>query len=129
MDGNRIVSLIASRISLTHTCTIERNDVAGGTDSWNQPVTSGWQPHLTDQPCRFWVRAGMRSAGEKVVDTTTIVVVEDMRMILLLGTDVTENDRVATVSERGAEIQAGPIGIRAVLAHPDHLELVLVRID
>lgn len=112
------------QLKMTHSAVIERNSGTGDTDSWGQPVTSGWENHLDGQPCRAWVTLG----HETVADTTTVVVVEDIRMLLPLGVDVTEQDRVASVADRGATILAGPLQIRAVLAHQDHLELVLVKV-
>ena len=45
------------------------------------------------------------------------------------GTDVTANDRIASVTYLGQTIIDGPVDIRAVLPRPgDHLELVLVQV-
>lgn len=118
------MSLATCGLLFTHTCTVERN-TAAGTDSWGNPEPPGWTAHLAGQPCRFWTEAGR----EAVADTTTIVVVETMRLLLPVGTDVTEQDRVSAVTDAGGVIAAGPVGIRAVLARPDHLELVLVEIS
>lgn len=118
------MSLIAARLSLTHRCTIERADNTASLDEWGAPDPADWQTHLSDQPCRSQATAG----HEAVTDTTTLVVVEDVRLLLPLGVDVTEQDRVVSVTYRGATIQEGPLGIRAVLVHQDHIELVLVRI-
>ena len=118
------MSLVASRLSLTHLATIERDANAGTSDAWGTPNPPDWQAHLSDQPCRTWATAGR----EVVTDTTTIVVVEDVRLIVPLGTDVTEADRVASVTYRGGTIQDGPLGIRAVLVNADHIELLLVRV-
>lgn len=116
------MSLASTRLSLIHRCTIERDTATAG--SWGTPDTANWQTHLTDVPCRTWAAAGR----EAVENTTTVTVVEDVRVIVPLGTDVTERDRVASVTYRGGNVQEGPLGIRAVLHRADHLELVLVRI-
>jgi hypothetical protein len=119
------VSLVSSRVNLGHRCTIERDANAATPDAWGTPETPDWQPHLTDLACRGWTRAGVERA-----DATTSTVVEDMRLIVSLGTDVTEQDRVNGVTDRGTTIIiAGPVGIRAVIGRKDHLELVLVRIS
>ena len=118
------MSLVSSRLSLTHLCTIERDQNAGtSTDGWS--AVPDWQPHLTDQPCRMWATAGR----ETVTDQTTVVVVQDNRLVLPLGTDVTEHDRVTDVTYRGTTILAGPLQIRAVLHNTDHLELLLVQVQ
>jgi hypothetical protein len=51
-------------------------------------------------------------------------------MIVPLGSDVTEQDRIsaAGVTYRGTTIITGPIGIRAVNPRKDHLELILTRV-
>lgn len=116
------MSLIASRLSLTYRCTIERG--TSSTDEWGNPGPPTWSAHISDQPCRAWATAGR----EVVTDTTTVVVVEDVRLILPLGTDVTEADRIASVTYRGGTIQDGPLGIRAVLVNADHIELLLVKV-
>jgi len=118
------MSLVGSRLSLTHRCTIERSANAASLDEWGTPDPADWQPHLSDQPCRAWATAGR----EAVTDTTTVVVIEDVRLILPLGTDVTEQDRIASVTYRGQTTQDGPLGIRAVLVNADHIELLLVKV-
>jgi hypothetical protein len=117
------MSLASVGLSLIHETTIER-DASTGTNPWGGKDTPDWQPYLTDLPCRYWVTTGMEQT-----DAISQVVVEDMRLIVQLGTDVTEQDRLGDITYRGATIVAGPVGIRAVLAHHDHLELVLVRIS
>lgn len=119
------MSLVSSRLSLTHAASVERDGNAGQTDSDGYPLSPDWQTHLAAQPCRLWATAGR----EVVADTTTVVVVEDLRLIVTVETDIDETDRIASVSYRGDTILAGPVSIRAVLRHQDHLELVLVRID
>jgi hypothetical protein len=118
------VSLIGARLSLTHRCMIERAANTASLDEWGAPDPADWQPHLSDQPCRTWATAGR----EAVTDTTTLVVAEDIRLILPVDADVTEQDRVVSVTSRSVTIQEGPLSIRAVLQRRDHLELVLVRI-
>jgi hypothetical protein len=118
------MSLIASRLNLTQRCTIQRDASAPASDDWSPPADPDWQDHLTDQPCRSWASAG----SEAVNDSTNVVVVEDARLLLPLGTDVTARDRVTSVTYRGGTVQDGPLGIRAVLTHRDHIELVLVSV-
>jgi hypothetical protein len=116
------MSLTASRVSLRHRCTIERDENLDNPDDWGNPSAPDWQEHLTDLPCRAWT-----DAGREAVDDKRIAVIVDRRLIIQLGTDVTERDRIASVSYRGSEILDGPMDIEAVLVRPDHLELVLVR--
>lgn len=114
------MSLAATRLSLTHRATTQRP--SSGTDTWGTPDVPEWNDRLTDLPCRLWTSAGR----EVIANTSTIVVVEDLRMIVTVDTDVTEQDRISAVTDRGAELVAGA-SIRAVLRLSDHLELVLMR--
>jgi hypothetical protein len=117
------MSLVASRLSLTHRTTVQR-DVQAGTNAWGGKGTPEFQDHLTDLACRYWVET-----GHEQTDATSQVVVEDMRLIVPIGTDITEKDRLGDITSRGTTIVTGPVGIRAVLAMDDHLELVLVRLS
>jgi hypothetical protein len=117
------MSLASSRLSLTHLVTTQRDASAAVDGGWGNPDAPNWKDNLTNVPCRVWT-----AAGRETVDATTTVVVEDARMIVPLGTDVTERDRLGDVTFRGAVIFAGPTSVRAVLQRADHLELVLVRL-
>lgn len=116
------MSLISSRLSLVHRCALERATAAAG--SWNVPGPATWGDHLTDVPCVMNM-----NAGRERTDDDTAVVIEDIRLLVPLGTDVTERDRIGDISFRGDTILDGPTGIRAVLHRRDHLELVLVRLS
>lgn len=118
------MSLVSSRLSLTHRCTVERDANLGQVDADGYPLTPDWQTSLTDQPCRLWATSGR----ETVTDKTTLVVVEDLRLLLPLGTVVLVTDRLGDVTYRGDTILAGPTSIRGVLHHQDHTEIVLTRI-
>lgn len=116
------MSLASTRLSLIHSAVVQR--AATTTDSWgNTGGSPVWSNHFSALPCRLWA-----AAGREAVDAATVTVVEDLRMIVALGTDVTERDRLGDVSYRGTVILPGPTSIRAVLHNADHLELVLVRI-
>lgn len=124
------MSLIASRLSLTHLVTIERNAGADSGDGWGK--STEWQPHLVDLPCRAWASAAPRR-GDEIVEGTNIVVIENLRIIVPADTDVTNSDRIATVTTRGQTVVDGPVDIRAVLRHQGvlgngFLELMLARV-
>lgn len=117
------MSLISTGLLFTHLATVER-DTTATTNGWGQTGAPNWQPHISSLACRFWTQT-----GEERADATTTAVVEDMRLLAALGTDVTERDRLSDITDKlGVVIAAGPIGIRAVMQHQDHLELILVRI-
>lgn len=116
------MSLMSSRVGLTDRCTIERANT-GKADGWNNPGAPKWEPHLEDQPCRAWTET-----GTEVVDTDKTAALSSRRLSIPLGTDVTEKDRVASVTRRGSEFFDGPMDIHAVLPFDDHLELILERV-
>lgn len=118
------MSLVSSGVNLTHVTTIQRDTNAGSVIDGVQQAPS-WSDHLTDLPCRAWT-----STGREQLDPTTSIVVEDMRCVVPLGTDVTEQDRLNGVTDAyGQTVIDGLAGIRAVIARKDHLELTLVRIS
>lgn len=109
---------------LTHQTTVQRDANANTLNAAGAQESPSWGDHLTDLPCRFWT-----TSGREQLDPTTSVVAEQMKMIVELGTDVTEQDRLSDITVQGSVIAEGPIGIRAVIAREDHLELVLERIS
>jgi hypothetical protein len=116
------MSLISSGVSLTHRCTIERDQNAGSDDGWGNPLPPDWQEHIFDLRCRAWT-----AGHETITDKGTLTVLIEVQLIVPLGTDVTDHDRIAAVSERGETIHEGPLAVHAVLRRRDHLELICVR--
>lgn len=117
------MSLVSSRLSLTHRCTIERDANAGTTNGRGNPSSPDWQPSSTDVPCRGWT-----STGEERAEDKAIIDFEQKRLLLPLGTDVTERDRIGDITDRGDVYMAGPIGIRAVIRRRDFIEVILVSV-
>lgn len=119
------MSLVSTGLALIHLCTIERDANAATADDWGAPQAADWQPHITDLICRAWIVSGR----EIVADKTSVVVDDEIRMMVQLGTDVTELDRVGDITDNaGTRIFQGPMGIRAISPRRDHLELTLARI-
>lgn len=112
------MSTVASRVRLTHLCSIERDGAT--TDDWGLPGEPDWATNAANVPCYAWVEAGREAIG-----SDRAVVVRDMRIVVPLDTDVTEGDRVGDVTERGEVIFPGPLQIEAVLRYPTHLELMM----
>jgi hypothetical protein len=108
-------------MSMIHVCTIER-DAQAADDPWGNPDTPDWQVLYREVPCRAWMVAGKETATD---DRT--VVISDLRLIVPLGTDVTERDRIGDVYARGEAAFVGPFQIELVIRQPDHLELMLER--
>lgn len=116
------MTLLVNR--LTHRGVTQRDANAGSNDGWGNPNPPNWQTHLSAQPCRTQAAAG----HDTIEGTTTVVFIEDIRLILPLGTDITDQDRILSVTDRGITVQDGPLVIRAILTHQDHLEVVLVKV-
>lgn len=115
---------MAARGAMRHRATIQR-DGAAGSDDWGNPAEPDWQDHLTELSCRAWFNAGKELAG------TVNAVVEDRRMIIPVGTDVTEADRVTAVTDRQGNPIPGFEGthrIEVVGGRRDHLILFLEAI-
>lgn len=105
---------------MTHRATIER-DTSSTADAWGNPVAPVWAAHLTDLACRVWF-----DTESEVLDGNKTATVERRKMIVPIGTDVTEADRVAIVEDRlGATLFSGPAGIESVGRRRDHLVLTL----
>ena len=119
------MSTITIALLCTHRTTVQRDANAGTVNTAGAQASPAWSDHLTALPCRAWT-----SAGREQLDATTSVVAEDMRCIVQLGTDITEQDRLNGVTDKdGNPIISGLVGIRAVIRRTDHLELMLVRIS
>jgi len=114
------MTLASSRVSLIHRCSILRNE--GHANSWGA-LTASWADHLTDVPCRIWQTAGTMV----VAQTVEILSVEDIRIVLPLGTDIVESDFIGDVTYRGETIFDGPMEIQAIVRYPDRLEIPLKR--
>lgn len=113
---------MSARASMRHRCTIERdNSDQAPTDSWGDQPEPDWKPHLENLPCKTWFETGREAIDTKVE------AIETRRMMVPLGTDVTEADRVAFVTDRRGvrRLFEGPANIESVGARADHLELLL----
>jgi hypothetical protein len=118
------MTLSSCRVGYRHRCTIERDANLASEDGWGDQDSPDWKAHLEDVPCRATVDASREPVNEE-----NTAVIEDRRVSVALGTDVTTRDRVGAVTDRkGNTIYEGPSGIEGILTYPDHLELILERI-
>lgn len=108
---------------MRHRAVIERD--AGGADTdWNTAPAPSWAT-LATVKCFVW----SKTRRERVDDEKTAVI-EDLRCIVPLSTDVTERDRLASVTDRqGVTILSGPLRIEGVQRVHTHLELTLERVN
>ena len=116
MPGQPIVS------KMVHRAVIQR-DGSSGVSAWNTPPAPTWKAHLTVK-CFAWSKT-----GREMIDEDKTVVIEDIRAIMPLGTDVTEKDRILSITDRqSSAIFGGPLGIDAVQRHGSHLEVTLQKL-
>lgn len=88
-------------------CDVERNTAAA--DDWGAPGAPGWASHLTDKACYAWIHTG------REVLSGLVVVVTELHIMFPLHTDVTEKDRIVSVTDRqGNELYPGPMNIKNV---------------
>ena len=116
---------MSARSQMAHRCTLERDAAHGTPDGYGLPGDPNWQPLTVALPCWLWSTAERELIGGQKSE-----VIEDLRMLVPMGTDVTERDRVNGVTDRlGNWIRRGAMGITAVMAKHDHLELVLTGVE
>ena len=100
--------------------TVQR-DTATGTDGFGMPNAESFTAHLASLPC--WVY----TKGEReIVDGTKTAILADHKMLVPIGTDITEDDRVTAIKDRlAANIIANTMRIHAVIRRATHLECQL----
>ena len=110
---------------MRHRAEIER-DGASGTTDWNTAPSPSWASHLIGVKCFVWTNPRGR---QEHVDTDKTAVIEDLRCVMPLATDVTEQDRIADIKDRrGVIILSGPLRIEGVYRMHTHIELMLEKV-
>ena len=108
---------------MVHRAVVQR-DTATGTGDWNTAPAPTWAAHLAAAKCFAW-----SNAGREVVDKDKTVVVEDIKAIFPLGTDITEKDRISNITDRKSVVLfGGPMGVDKIQRHVSHLEANLVKL-
>ena len=115
---------MSARTAMRHRCTTQRNQAPA--DEWGAPGPPDWQPNLSDQPCHAWL-----DAARRVIGPDQDVMVVDIRLLMPLGSDVKESDRVAQVTDRlgTTTVVAGPLLIDTIGQRKDHLVLLLKEVS
>ena len=113
--------MIAGR--LTMRALVERN-TATGNDAWGQPVAPSWSVLGTIR-CFAW-----SNQSRELVDGDKTAMVEDMRMLVGLGADITENDELSAITDaRGNVLIPGRLRVEGpVQRKHTHREVALKRI-
>ena len=120
------MSVSSVRRRMTHRVLVERNTTTDR-DGYGAKATPVWASHIASQPC-FFYREGRIDSEESVRARGTIL--HDMlRLMVPLGTDITEKDRINGVTKRdGTVIETGYMAITSVLHSHTHLELRLEKV-
>lgn len=112
-----------ARTIMTMRADVERNDTAT-TDAFGHPDAPNFSA-LATIPCR--VHSKSRTERN---DTRKTAIVESIRCSMPLGTDVTELDRIAQITDRlGAVLWSGPLRIDTIQHKHTHIEMDLRRIE
>lgn len=113
-----------ARTQMTMRALVQRNGTST-TDSYGHPEAASWSTHIAAQACRVWSRT-----RREVVDGEKTALVEQIRCAMPLDADVTEDDRIFSVSDRqGTVLWSGPLRIDAIQHKHTHLEMDLRRIE
>ncbi len=108
---------------LTMRAEIERS-TSSGKDAWGQPVASVFE-HFCTVACFAWT-----PSAREIKDGNKVAAVEDVRMLLPLSSEVTENDEVAEITnKRGDVLFEGRFRVEGpVQFKHTHREAALVRV-
>lgn len=114
---------------MTMRAAIERN-TATGTDQWGNPVAPSFASIGAPIPC-FVSSSSRRQAVGEMTDGKKTIVVEDLRAIFPLGSDVQNGDEIVSVTDRqGTTLINGRLRIDGTPERRHrHLEASLERIS
>lgn len=111
---------MSARNVMTHRTTIRRDTTHGGAgeDPYGGDGVPTWTTTTTgDVSCRFW-----HESTRTVMDGNEATEVEVRKVMLPVGTDVTEDDQLGDVRDRrGRLIAQGPMRIDGLGRRLDHI--------
>ena len=114
----------AARQRMTHRALVERTVTTPADDYGGAPAPA-WETHIAAMPCWFYTSGGAESVRQRGT-----VVVEQLRMLAPSGTDITEQDRINSITDRaGGSVYAGLLNVGSVLPAHGHLELRLEKVS
>lgn len=109
---------------LIHRADVERN-VATGEDGWGGAPAPDFQPLHSGLACFAWSKQ-----SRELVDGNKTAMIEDLRLMVALGTDLKEGDEITAISDRAGNVVIdGRLKIEGpVQFKHNHLEAALQRI-
>ena len=112
-----------TRWILEHSTTIIR-DVATSTDPYGGRTVTADAPTTTAVACFL-----VTKSGREAVAADRVVVVDQVELLVPLGTDIKATDRIGDVlNKAGVTLMAGPMNVLSILSHHDHLAVQLGRV-
>lgn len=109
---------------MTQRALVQRH-TSPGNDDYDNPLPATWATHVEALPC--WLHAS--TEREAVTDESTAVVT-DLKAMVPLSADITEQDRIASITDRrGVVIESGILGIETILNQRSHKALTLSRVS
>ena len=113
-----------SRQSMRFRADIEQNTEAGK-DPYGHLKPPVYVSKATDVPCLVYTK--MR---EEIIDGDKQALVEEIRALFSLTSNVVEADRIASIKDRlGVTLFAGPMIIETIQRRRDHFEMMLKRVE
>jgi len=120
---------VAVRSRMVHRALVQR-DAGGAADGYGNPPAPTWQTLHEALPCWYYIPAARSFQGGETVRERGIIVQEPPRLLIPNGTDITEQDRVFSVSDRQGNVIAPVVSlIISVTPHHDHIEVALRAIS
>ena len=114
---------MSARSRMTQRALVQRS-VSPGNDDYGNPLPGTWSTHIEALP--IWLYA---STEREAVSEETTAVVADLKAMVPLDADVTEQDRIAGITDRrGTVIEPATLGIETVLYQRSHKQLSLSRV-
>jgi hypothetical protein len=115
---------MSARSRMTQRALVQRS-TSPGEDDYGNPLPGSWATHIAALPC-WWYGSTEREA----VDEETTAVVTDIKVMVPLSADVTEQDRIAGIVDRlGTTVLPGILGIETVLRLRSHKQLTLSQVQ
>ena len=111
-----------TRNHMTHRATIERGTVV--TDGLGLDGPRTWTTHIASLACRWYAKD-----ETEILDGRKVLILGGHRILVPLGADVVETDRVTFIKDRkGTTLVSNAMQIRGVIRRPDHKEIRLTEI-
>lgn len=116
---------MSARTTMIHRCDIQRDPQIHVSDTWGSSSDPGWVSHLVNVSCWYWY-----DRSWSIVDGTRQLQMSQPKLLLPIGLDVNDDDRIVSVYDRrGRQIKSGPMRIIDLGTREDHMVLTLAGIQ